>query len=212
MWLVVILAIVVFLVMEHAVAFWCLFVPLMLIIITLIIQFLMGNGRHISRLFLMSMAFLLAIVLLLIVCIPDKCEHEVMGKSFSFQPQNSTATSYLRQFCANCDDDFGYKIFRGTPTDTSYLDVVAAHSNSDKIVQGKYYTMSAKVAQRDFDFNKTEIACKVQNGEIIVFFFAEFREEYEESVALLQEGDIVTFRGRFYDKGCGFTDCQLIMK
>ena len=208
----IILAIVVFLAMEHTIAFWLLFVPLILIIITLIIQFLMGDSGHISRLFLTVMAFLLTIVLLLIVCAPDKCEHEVMGKSFSFQSQNSTATSFLRPFCADCDEDFGYEAFRGTPADTSYLDVVAVHSSADKIEHGNYYTMIAKVVQRDFYFNKSEIVCKVQDGEIVVFFFAEFLDEYDRDVSLLQEGDIVTFQGRFYDEGCGFTDCELIRK
>ena len=58
-----------------------------------------------------------------------------------------------------------------------------------------------------------KIRVKNKNTEIedfILFFNAEFREGYGEQVRLIQDGDTITFRGRFYDKGCGFTDCELI--
>jgi hypothetical protein len=146
------------------------------------------------------------------VHVSNKCEHEDVGKMFSFQPQNSTATSYVKSFCTNCDEKFGYKIFRGTPTDTSYLEPIKVHSDVSEIVGEEYYTITAIVTLADYEFNKTKIRCEVQSENVEVNFCAEFREEYEESVALLQEGDIVTFRGRFYDDGCGFTDCELIAK
>ena len=43
-------------------------------------------------------------------------------------------------------------------------------------------------------------------------FNVEFREEFKELVRAVEEGGEITFHGRFYDKGCGFTDCELIIE
>ena len=133
------------------------------------------------------------------------------GKMFSFQFQGSTASSYVKPFCKQHPNEFyiGSR-FRGTPTDLSYLDAVAKYSDSDKIIWGEYYTMTATVTLADYDSQRTRINCKVQSDNIIVGFSVEFRGEFEEAVGLLTEGDEVVFRGRFYDEGCGFTDCELI--
>ena len=40
----------------------------------------------------------------------------------------------------------------------------------------------------------------------------ETREEFKELVKLVEKGEEITFRGRFYDGGCGFTDCELIIE
>jgi hypothetical protein len=95
-------------------------------------------------------------------------------------------------------------------TDTSYLDVVREFMDSEKIIGGEYYTMKATYRLPDFDSNKTWIRCVVQKGNILVGFTANFKEEFEEELDLLEEGQEVTFRGRLYDKGFGFTDCELI--
>jgi hypothetical protein len=52
----------------------------------------------------------------------------------------------------------------------------------------------------------------VENENFIVGFNVEFREEFREQIKLTEEGAEITFRGRFYDVGCGFTDCELIIK
>jgi hypothetical protein len=135
-----------------------------------------------------------------------------MGKIFSFQFQGSTATSNVKPYCEKCNTYFQPKLFRGTPTDTSYLDVIDEHMDGDEIVGGEYYTMTATVAVGDHHLDKTRIQCKVQKGNITVWFSVEFQEEFEEAVALLKEGDEVTFRGRYYDEGCGFTDAELIIE
>jgi hypothetical protein len=140
-----------------------------------------------------------------------KCEHE-MGKQFSFQPQKSTAASHVKPYCKNCNNSFGYTMFRGTPDDLSYLEAVRAHSDRDEIVGGEYYTVTAVVTLGDYQVTETRIRCKVESGNIIVGFSVKFREGFEESVALLEEGDEITFRGRLYDEGYGFTDCELIVE
>jgi hypothetical protein len=136
-----------------------------------------------------------------------KCEP---GKKFSFQFQGSTAMSYVRPYCEHPGHVYIATSFRGTPNDLSYLEAIRVNSDSDKIVWGEYYTMVATVTLADYDFNRTRVHCKVQSENIIVNFSVEFREGFEELVSLLDDGDEITFRGRFYDEGCGFTDCELI--
>lgn len=137
-----------------------------------------------------------------------KHEH---GKIFSFQFKGSTAMSSVRPYCESKEHfNLGYSLFRGTPSDTSYLDVIREHSDSDEIVWGEYYTITATVSTGDHDFNRVRIDCKVQSDNVIVGFSVEFREEFGKDMKDVEVGDIVTFRGRFYDEGCGFTDCELI--
>lgn len=155
---------------------------------------------------------LLSVLAILIIFTPPKCEHEEMGKIFSFQFQNSTAMSSIKPFCENCNNYFGYTHFRGTPNDTSYLEVVKELIDSDEVIGGEYYTMTATLTVPDHEVDKTRIRCKIEKENIIVSFSVQFREEFEESVGLLQEGDEVTFRGKLYDEGFGWTDCELLNK
>lgn len=138
-----------------------------------------------------------------------RCEHEE-GKVFSFQTQGSTAASDMRLYCKNCMQNIKVAIFRGTPKDLSYLDIIKEHIDGEEIVGGEYYTIKGIVAVADYNIPKTIIRCRLESGDTIVIFSVEFREEFEDAVGLLKEGDEVTFRGRFYDEGCGFTDSELI--
>lgn len=154
---------------------------------------------------------ILIVVIALIIFTPPKCEHTQITKDFSFQFQGSTASSSVRRYCEDCDSYVDSpSLFNGNPKDLSYLEVVKSHSDGDEIVSGEYYTITAIVTLGDYDTRKTRINCRVQSENIIVGFSVEFREEFEESVSLLKEGDEITFRGRYYDTGCGFTDCELI--
>lgn len=155
-------------------------------------------------------ACFLSIVAMLIIFTPAKCEHEEMGKIFSFQYQKSTASSSVKPFCKNCNNYFGYTNFRNTPADTSYLDVVKEFTDSDEVIGGEYYTMTATLTVSDHDVDKTRIRCEIESGDIIVNFSVQFRDEFEESVDLLQVGDEVTFSGKLYDEGFGWTDCELL--
>lgn len=140
----------------------------------------------------------------------EKHEH---GKIFSFQPKGSTAPSNVKPFCESGEcRNLGYTLFRGTPNDLSYLGAIEEHSDGSGMIGGEYYTVTATVVLADYDFTKTRVRCQVQSDNIIVNFSVEFRDGFEESVALVDEGDEITFRGRFYDEGCGFTDSELIIK
>lgn len=133
-----------------------------------------------------------------------------MIKMFSFQFENSTAVSHLEPRCKNCNHYFGYTAFRGTPKDLSYLELVKQNIDERNIKAGEYYTMRAVVSLEDYDVNRTRIRCKVESDNTIVGFSVEFREGFEEQISLLQKGDEITFRGRLYDNGFGWTDCELL--
>ena len=68
MWFIIVLAIVVFLIMEHPVAFWLVFVPLGIIFLLTAGGFLRGKSG-ISAI-IPIIVFVLMILALLIVCIP----------------------------------------------------------------------------------------------------------------------------------------------
>lgn len=165
--------------------------------------------KYLSYVASVTVTFLLIILVLLIVFTPAKCEHE-MGKRFSFQFEGSTASSHIKPYCKNCNQYFESARFRGTPNDTSYLGVAKEHTDKDEFVGGEYYTISAIVSMIDHDFDRVRINCKIGNDDVMVFFSVEFREEFEDQASLLQIGDEITFHGRLYDTGFGFTDCERI--
>lgn len=146
------------------------------------------------------------------VRIPWVCHHEEKVKMFSFQFENSTAMSHSKTFCKNCNQSFGHSTFRDTPSDPSYLEAVKEYIVEDDIFAGEYYTMSATVALRDYDVDSTRIRCQVQRDDIVVNFSVEFREEFGELVSTIQVGEEITFRGRLYNDGFGWMDCELIEK
>ena len=154
--------------------------------------------------------FFFAIVVAVLFAVMTKCEHTETVVKYSFQFEGSTANSYYKTYCKNCYDDLKTTIFRGTPEDTPYLDVISKHSDSAEIIGGQYYIMTATVTLGDFDFQNTRISCKVVDDDIEVYFSVEFFPEFEEQVSTIETGDIVTFYGRFYEEGCGFKDCKLI--
>lgn len=209
-----ILGTIVYLVKEHPIAFWCLYVPLILIMVTSFIRLLTGGRGQVGNIVTILFVFIVMIGALPFFTIPEsaKCEHEEMGNTFHFQFENSTAASYMRPFCKNCDEVFGHKNFRGTPIDLSFLEAIVENSDGTEIVGGEYYTMKVIMMSGCSDFDRLRIGCKVQNEDAIVYFSAEFQEEFRDAVKEVHMGDEITFRGRFYDNGCGFTDCELIIE
>jgi hypothetical protein len=158
---------------------------------------------------------LILVITIVIIALPIigmtlQCEEHDIVTMFSFQPYNSTADSSVKSYCKNCNNYFGRTRFGGTPEDVSYLDVVKEYIDKGEIVGGEYYTMCAIVSLGDYSSTKTKINCGVETGNILVYFSVEFREEFEEQVDLIVEGDEIVFRGRLYDEGFGFTDCELI--
>ena len=147
--------------------------------------------------------------IVVVACIPEPCEHETI-KIFYFTDKDSFGSSSFRRFCPKCHTYFSSGNFRGTPNDPSYLEAIKAHSDGEEFIGGKYYTISATVNHHYDNSYRTRIQCEVRGEGVMVKFYAEFREEFNDAVALLDTGDEITFRGRFYDTGCGFTDCELI--
>ena len=149
----------------------------------------------------------LVVVTSLILFTPPKCDHEETITMYKFESYESPAYNYVRPVCKKCDKLLPYTLFKGTPKDSSYLE---AFENESEIVPGEYYTVTATVTSADYSIQDTHLGCKVENEKFIIHFGVDFREEFEEAVDPIEEGDEITFRGRFYDNGCGFTDCELL--
>lgn len=157
---------------------------------------------------------LLIPILALIIFAPKPCEHEDVVAMYSFTYHDSTAYSRVRPYCRDCNKRFEYRHIKGTLIDQSYLSAIKEHSDGREIVPGEYYTVTATVPQGYIGYtsDKVRLNCRVENEEFIVGFSVEFREEFEELAKSVEKGEEITFRGRFYDKGCGFTDCELIIE
>lgn len=158
--------------------------------------------------------FLIVIVVLLVVLSPGKCEHEPI-EQYSFTAYNSTAHNDVCTYCKKCESRITtYTLFKGELVDKSYLEAIVEHSDGSEIIAGGYYTVTATVPLGFYSINSNtlRISCRVENKDFIVSFSADFREEFKDSVRSVEKGDEITFRGRFYDEGCGFTDCELIGK
>jgi hypothetical protein len=97
------------------------------------------------------------------------------------------------------------------------LELLKEHSDGDEIVPGEYYTVTATVTLvtlNSYDegrFWTVRVGCKLRNEDILLGFSVDFRKEFWDQVDLLEEGDEITFRGKFYDEGCGFTDSELLI-
>ena len=166
-----------------------------------------------------------AIVIALVICIvliggflgigeALRCDHVDTWEVYSFQFENSTASNSVREVCKECHKNMARPaLFKGTLVDKSYLEAVKEHSDAQDFVPGEYYTITAIVTQADYDsVDKPRIGCKVENEDFLVGFSVEFREEFAEAVSYksLEKGVEITFRGRLYDEGFGFTDCELL--
>ena len=142
-----------------------------------------------------------------------KCEHDRITY-YSFASVDSTAHSDVQQRCKKCNIQLAVvSIFKGTPIDQSYLEAIKEHSDGTEIVPGEYYTVTAVVPLGYYGYFSDDLwlNCRVENEDFVVGFNVEFREEFTELVKSVEKGDEITFRGRFYDEGCGFTDCELII-
>ena len=167
--------------------------------------------RIISSLLSALFICVLAIIILLVVFTPAKCEHVNMATKYSFVSYYETAHSSVRPYCRDCGELFQFQLFDGTPTDQSYLSAFEGHIDNSAIIPGEYYTVTATVTQKfHFEYEDAWLKCRLENADYIVGFSAEFREEFRETVGSIEDGEEITFRGRFYDEGCGFTDCELI--
>lgn len=155
---------------------------------------------------------ILSVILLLLLGLALKCDHTNVIEVYSFQPDNSTATSYVKSVCEECNQSFHTALFRDTPPNETYMDVIAEHSMDKTFVKGEYDTIKAAVTILDYDATETKINCKVRQGDVIVNFPVKFKGEYEDAVSSLQEGDEITFYGKSALKGLSWTDCELIME
>jgi hypothetical protein len=159
-------------------------------------------------------ACVLILIIILVAFTPEPCEHEEVTR-YVFTSYDSTAHSDVCGYCKKCDKKLTtYSLIKGELVDKSYLQAIKEHSGGSEIVAGEYYTVTAIAPLGHYGYGKESVrlTCQVENENYIVRFSAEFQEEFMELIQSVEEGDEITFRGRFYDEGCGFTDCELIIE
>lgn len=157
-------------------------------------------------------AIILSIILILSLGLILKCDHTNIIEVYSFQPENSTAMSNVKSVCEECGQRFHMTLFRDTPPDETYIDVIEEHCKDEIFVKGEYDTIKASVTVLDYDSSKTKINCSACQDGVEVYFSVTFKGEYEEAVSLLQLGDEITFYGKSALMGLSWTDCELIME
>ena len=164
--------------------------------------------------FLLSLisGMLMAVMLLLLVGFLLRCEHENTITTFVFQSENSTALNYVKTICDGCNQVLSTGVFRGTPAINTHTTALEEHIADNKFISGEYDTVRAKVVSPDYHSTKTKIRCGIQTGNCRVYFPVEFKNEFEESVSLLQEGDEITFYGKSALTGLSWTDCEIVTK
>ena len=72
MWFIIILGIIVFLLMEHAMVFWIVFVPLIILFLASIVSLIQGRslGAWLSNYAMIMICLVAMIIALMVVCIP----------------------------------------------------------------------------------------------------------------------------------------------
>lgn len=195
-----------FLLMEHPLEFWLIFVPLGLLFVLLIVLWLKSGGLGVGNFILALMILFIMLVAFVIVATPEPCEHkEVTRYFFSTDGSNNSVCG----FCTKCRTRLTpHSLFQGELVDKSYLTAMQEHSDGSEIIPGEYCTVTARVPLGFM--GSGGLACEVENEDYLVRFKAVFRAECIEQVKLIEEGQEITFRGRFADRGCSFTDCELI--
>ena len=153
---------------------------------------------------------ILSIVMILLMGMAVKCDHNNIIKVYSFESEKSTAMNSVKTVCDECGENFSLTLFRDTPPDEMYIDVVEEYCDDKRFVKGEYDTIKARVIVLDYFTPKTEIRCGLSHGGVEVYFSVAFKEEYEEAVSLLQVGDEITFSGKSASMGLSWTDCEII--
>ena len=164
--------------------------------------------------FIITVLFLclLSPILFLIAATPEPCEHEDMVEWYMFSYHEHVSKHSVEPYCRDCGYSGRYRLFEGELVDKSYLQAIVENSDGNEIVPGEYYTVTARIPVGIYTPNSRVVlmGCEVENEDFIVRFNAVFREEFEEAVKSLEKGDVITFRGRFYETGCEFDDCELL--
>lgn len=171
--------------------------------------------KYLSNLLFTFIIIGFVLFFIILVMANNKCDHNEKQRRFHFVAENSSAYSDMAVFCKVCGEQLTtYARFNGTPDDKSYLSAFSGHIDSNEIIPGEYYTVTAAVTI-DYYGSRIEeprLACKEENDDYEVFFSVGFKEEYRDLISSVKKGEEITFRGKFYTEGCGFSDCELISR
>lgn len=140
------------------------------------------------------------------------CEHPESVKQYSFYSESNMQYDYMAVYCKECNEKLRSETFADTPKDLSYLEVVRTLVGEDGPVAGEYYLVTATVLSDYSQSGAPYVRCKVENDRVSVFFNVDFKEEFGDAVREIKADDTITFYGRYYESGCGFADCELIVE
>ena len=140
------------------------------------------------------------------------CEHPESVKRYSFYSENNMQYDYMAVYCKECNEKLRSETFADTPKDLSYLEVVRTLVGEDGPVAGEYYLATATVLSDYSQSGSPYVRCRVENNGVSVSFNVDFKEEFGDAVRKVKADDTITFYGRYYESGCGFADCELIVE
>lgn len=171
--------------------------------------------KYLSNLLFTYIIIGFVLFFIILVMANNKCDHNEKQRRFHFVAENSSANSDMAVFCKVCGEQLTtYAQFKGTPDDKSYLSAFSGYIDSNEIIPGEYYTVTAAVRGEFYGIRIEEprLACQEENDDYEVLFSVGFKEEYRDLISSVKEGEEITFRGKFYTEGCGFSDCDLISR
>lgn len=94
-------------------------------------------------------------------------------------------------FCKVCGEQLTtYARFNGTPDDKSYLSAFSGYIDSNEIIPGEYYTVTAAVTIDYYGsgIEEPRLACKEENDDYEVLFSVGFKEEYRDLISSVKKG------------------------
>lgn len=171
--------------------------------------------KYLSNLLFTFIIIGFVLFFIILVMANNKCDHNGKQRRFHFVAENSSANSDMAVFCKVCGEQLTtYARFNGTPDDKSYLSAFSGYIDSNEIIPGEYYTVTAAVTIDYYSsgIEEPRLACKEENDDYEVLFSVGFKEEYRDLISPVKKGEEITFRGKFYTEGCGFSDCELISR
>ena len=150
-------------------------------------------------------AFIIFVMAIVITGAVTKCDHTDTTDIYIIS-QNDTNRIVTQ--CDECKSVLNRENFRGNPKNKSYLSVI-----DDELVDGEYYTVTTKLRFDGIlstESPKTFAFCKSDKDDMSVCFIAVFKDDYNDKIKSLKEGDEITFYGRYSSDGFYWTNCELI--
>lgn len=147
--------------------------------------------KYLSNLLFTFIIIGFVLFFIILVMANNKCDHNEKQRRFHFVAENSSANSDMAVFCKVCGEQLTtYARFNGTPDDKSYLSAFSGYIDSNEIIPGEYYTVTAAVTIDYYSsgIEEPRLACKEENDDYEVLFSVGFKEEYRDLISSVKKG------------------------